>query len=227
MDYYYNSTLQDQLKFQFNGIERIHQNYSHINQDMFVLSILNGKENGTYLEIGSNYPVHRNNTYILENQFRWRGVSVEVVEEYVDAFRAERINPVYLQDALTADYEHLLRENKICFVVDYLSCDIEPPENTFAALKKIPHNKIRFRTITFEHDSYTGGQGPQVREDSRKFLTELGYELIVSDVSYSGDSVEDWWVYPSLVDRAIVDKLKDISSTHQNHQEIIYFKNNG
>lgn len=224
MDLYYTPDLKDKLKLQFKGIDRIETNYSHINQDMFVLSILDGKLNGTYLEIGSNYPSLKNNTYLLEKEFDWRGVGIELGEQYIDSYRSERSNPVYMADALTVDYDELLRSNKIEFVVDYLSCDIEPPANTFAALKKIPHHKMRFRVITFEHDAYTGSEGESVRDDSRKFLSDLGYELVVSDVNYSGWSVEDWWIYPNLVSQERVAVLKDISSTLSNHDQIIYKK---
>jgi hypothetical protein len=208
MQVYYNPRLRDNLKIQFEGVETLQQNYSNLNQDMFVLSVLNGKSNGTYLEIGAELPIVGNNTYIFEKKYGWRGVSVELLEKYVSMWKTDRTNPLYHQDALTTNYTQLLEENNIGPIVDYLSCDIEPQENTLAALMKIDHSKIRFRVITFEHDCYNGGQGPRVREDSRAFLLSLGYEMVIGDASHAGNKVEDWWVAPELVDLDIVAKLK-------------------
>jgi len=40
------------LRYSFDGYEVIEKNYSQVFQDIFVLSILNGKKKGTFLEIG-------------------------------------------------------------------------------------------------------------------------------------------------------------------------------
>lgn len=53
---------------------------------MFVLSILNGKTNGTYLEIGAHTLIDVNNTYLLESVFNWRGVPIEFEDKWVDDF---------------------------------------------------------------------------------------------------------------------------------------------
>ena len=42
---------------------------SQTGQDLFVLSVLNHKRNGTFLEIGSNHPITVNNTFLLENEY--------------------------------------------------------------------------------------------------------------------------------------------------------------
>ena len=46
----------DYLKHRFSGYTKVFQNYSQAYQDLFVLSMLNGKRNGKYVEIGSNDP---------------------------------------------------------------------------------------------------------------------------------------------------------------------------
>ena len=48
--------------------------YGQAEQDKFVLNMLNNKENGYFLEIGSNDPIHINNTYILEKDYNWKGI---------------------------------------------------------------------------------------------------------------------------------------------------------
>ena len=45
------------LKKSFSGVERVTQNYSQALQDIFVLT-MNGKENGTYVEIGGAHPIN-------------------------------------------------------------------------------------------------------------------------------------------------------------------------
>ena len=40
------------------------KSYSQSAQDIFVLSVLDQKRDGTYLEIGSSVPVDNNNTYL-------------------------------------------------------------------------------------------------------------------------------------------------------------------
>ena len=55
----------EKLRYKFNGAETIKNNYSQAFQDMFVLSILDGKKNGTYVEIGGDHGVIISNTYLL------------------------------------------------------------------------------------------------------------------------------------------------------------------
>ena len=55
----------DQLKRSFSGVETVERNYSQALQDIFVLTMLNGKQNGTYVEIGGAHPTNINNTFFL------------------------------------------------------------------------------------------------------------------------------------------------------------------
>ena len=220
MQVYYNPTLRDRLKVPFAGVENLQQNFSNLNQDMFVLSVLNGQRGGTYLEIGAELPIQVNNTYLLESMYAWRGVSIEIDAKYQTGWSKFRRNPIYFQDALTTDYTELLTRHGLGPVIDYLSCDIEPQELTLQALQTIDHTAYRFRVITFEHDHYNGGQGPRVREDNRTYLRNLGYHLLVGDVAHQGNLVEDWWVDPDLVDKDIMARLKMAATW--NADEAIY-----
>lgn len=204
------------LKFEFNGVEKLQRSYSQMHQDLFVLSILNGKENGTYLEIGSNHPVEVNNTYALENVYNWRGVSLDIDDTWIVNWNFHRKNTLVVENATTLDYDKLLTDLNLGTCIDYLSVDIDPPQGTFNALKKIPHDKYKFNVITFEHSANIP-EGIPVREESRKFLFDLGYELIIPDVSneelYGEEQgklypVEDWWVNKNNVDSSAFEKLK-------------------
>jgi hypothetical protein len=204
----------------FPGVERVQVNYSQLHQDMFVLSLLDGKAGGTYLEIGAHEPVFISNTYLLESVFAWRGVGVEFNAEMVERHRSWRRNPCFQEDARTVDYRRLLTAAGLPEVIDYLSIDTDPPSVTLAALKRIPHEHYRFRVITYEHDYSAGGVAERV--ESRRFLQSLGYRIIVSDVSWADWIVEDWWAHPDLVDPQIAAVLTCNDARHHEHDRYIY-----
>jgi len=57
---------------------------SQAGQDLFVIAMLKGKLNGTFLEIGAGQPVVGNNTWILERYFGFHGTSIDVQEFTLD-----------------------------------------------------------------------------------------------------------------------------------------------
>ncbi len=166
--------------------------FSRENQDLFVLYILNKKNNGTYVEIGANHPIVDNNTYLLENQFTWKGISIEIDVPLVNTFNIIRTNPCILADATAVDYNELFTFCKMPNHVDFLQLDIDPHENTFKALNKIDFSKYEFSIITYEHDYYRGGE--KEREESRKILDNYGYTRIMSDVMHNELVFEDWYI---------------------------------
>lgn len=198
------------LRVKFPGAERIKRNYSQSYQDMFVLAATQGRTGGTYLEIGCAEPFKGNNTALLETEFGWKGLSIDLDHRKVEQFMAERNNWVLCVDATKIDYVKALSKFNTPNVIDYLQVDCDPPEVTFEILKKIPFDQFRFAVITFEHDFYVN---PNIREASRDYLRSQGYQLVVSDVAYNKlHSYEDWWVHPSLVDAAVIAQLQDIST---------------
>jgi hypothetical protein len=53
------------------------QSYSQASQDVFVINVLKHKQNGFFLEIGTNDPMYGNNTFILETKYHFKGLLVE------------------------------------------------------------------------------------------------------------------------------------------------------
>jgi hypothetical protein len=203
----YDSSKHSQLRYKFPGSENIKRNYSQVYQDMFILSILDGKRNGTFLEIGGAEPFHMNNTALLETEFGWNGVSIEYKKEFVDQYKEQRPTKAYCLDALSIDYDKFIDENFDSNIIDYLQLDIEPARNTYELLQKIPFEKFKFRVITYEHDHYVDVT-KECRKKSREYLESKGYLLLVNDISPEGScNFEDWWVHPDLIDLELIKKM--------------------
>jgi hypothetical protein len=217
---YYSLMKRDWLLRPFPGLADIQINYSQLHQDMFVLSVLDGKRNGSYVEIGAAEPVFISNTFLLENLFGWKGFSIELSEQQASKHASARTNKCYCLDATKAEYDALITASQLGSVIDYLSVDADPPPVTLAALKAIPHDKYRFRVITFEHDLSSGGSAE--RDESRRFLSALGYRLVVNDVSWGDHVVEDWWAHPDLTDAAILRQMTCVDHDIHEHDKYIY-----
>jgi len=206
------------LRFPFEGANQISQNYSQAWQDIFVLSMLGGRLNGSYLEIGANFAVANSNTALLESSFGWDGFSLEIDPSFFRSWLVERPKANFIiADALTINYsEALFRwfgqdKNRI----DYLQLDIEPSFNTLQVLKALPLDTCRFSVITFETDAYMGDF--RARDESREILRQHGYELVGRDICVmfapaSPDPIpfEDWWVDPRVVDRNKIEALQQL-----------------
>lgn len=202
----YEKTKYPKLRFKFNGSEAIDKNYSEAYQDIFVLSMLNGKREGTFIEVGAGRPFYGNNTALLEKQFSWRGISIDLDERQVST---ERTTPFLIKNALEINYPKLIDELRLGPVVDYLQLDCDPPEVTFEILKKIPFDKYKFKVITYEHDYYNT-ERKELREESRRYLESKGYYLVVNDIAPDEwRNYEDWYVHPDYIDKDILNRMTD------------------
>lgn len=212
----YDKSKFEKLLFKFDGSEFIEKNYSQSYQDMFVLSVLNGKKNGTYLEIGAFEGIFISNTYLLEKEFGWTGISIDIEVNSEVSFRsADRKNEILIGNALDIDYLDLLTSKKIPNRIDYLQLDIEPQVNTLECLKKIPFDQFKFSVITYETDYYDPSvsreESHKVREESRKILESNGYELLVGNICNisNNDPFEDWYVDPTVIDPEILKMFRE------------------
>lgn len=204
----YYEYLHEHLKNKFPGCTDIVHNYSQIYQDMFVLTMLNGKRGGKFLEIGCAGPYFGNNTALLEKSFEWEGTSIDFDSGAIAEFNSKRPTKTICDDATCINYEDLLKNEKD---LDYLQLDCDPPLITYQVLLKIPFHKHKFAVITFEHDHYVD-ENSDIRNKSRKYLESMGYELVVNNIAPDDyNSFEDWWVHPDLVDRKIIEKMKCLS----------------
>ncbi len=226
----WNIGMAQKLRFPFAGAEKINANYSQAWQDIFILSMLGGKRNGHYLEIGGHVPISNNNTYMLCKEFGWSGNTVEYDPSHFPHWLASRPDSnLTIADALKLDYENAMLQwfGPSVSRIDYLQLDIDPSFNTLCVLKKLPLEKYRFSVITFETDVYAGDV--RARDESRAILSSLGYELVARDVCvYFGPAgpdpipFEDWWVDPLAIDAAMIAMLKQDNFTKRLPQMVLF-----
>ena len=187
----------DKLITKFIGSETIENNYSQAMQDMFVLTMLDGKKNGVYVEVGADQPKIISNTYLLETKFDWSGVSFEYDADKVSFFNSIRKNKCICADATTYDYKSLFEERNYTKQIDYLQLDIDPAEGTLQALKVLPLDDYRFSVITYETDVYSSGA--DIQDEQIQILESHGYQLVAKNVKCEGNPYEDWWIDPAIV----------------------------
>ena len=187
----------DKLITKFIGSETIENNYSQAMQDMFVLTMLDGKKNGVYVEVGADQPKIISNTYLLETKFDWSGVSFEYDADKVSFFNSIRKNKCICADATTYDYKSLFEERNYPKQIDYLQLDIDPAEGTLAALKALPLDDYRFSVITYETDVYSSGA--DIQDEEIAILKDAGYQLVIKNIKNEGNPFEDWWIDPNII----------------------------
>lgn len=176
---------------------RGYESFSQAYQDLFVRLMTNFKSGGTYLEIGASDPRDNSNTYLLERDLKWTGISIEIDEELSKLFNLERLNTCMCVDATLFEYEDFLISKFPSRKIDYLSLDIDPSANTLKVLKTLPLEKIRFSVITFEHDRYICGD--KAMEKSRLIFKKFGYVRVVSNVMINSRDFEDWYIDPKTI----------------------------
>ena len=181
-------------------------------------SSLNEKKNGYFVEIGSNDPIHINNTYVLENTYEWKGIMIEMNESYLPSYKIHRPNSIHvIQDATQIDYKQLFVTNNVPVAIDYLQIDLEVNNgSTLQTLKQLENDVFdtyKFATITFEHDIYYTNVD-NTREASRDIFRKHGYYCVFEDISNDGSPYEDWYVHPDLVDMNYIKELQERNQTN-------------
>ena len=179
----------------FNFLSRKDDKFSQSGQDQFAYNI--SGSNGTYLEIGAHDPIINSNTFNLEVKCNWNGISVEYDKSFQKSWVDNKLRKdnVVWDDAFNINYSSLIKQRELPNRLNYLSCDIEPAENTFNILKKIISSKLNFDFISFEHDKYSIGN--KYEDLSIEYLKNYNYKVAVKDV-YSRNKrykiYETWFV---------------------------------
>jgi hypothetical protein len=187
--------------------------YSQAEQDKFILNVLKNKENGYFVEIGSNHPIKINNTYLLENKYNWKGIMIEYDSSFLPLYKQYRPNSIHvINDATKVDYKNLFEINNMPTNIDYLQIDLEVSNGstleTLQKLDKEVFDNYKFATITFEHDIYCSNFN-NTREVSRQIFKNRGYYCVFEDICHTNYPYEDWYVHPDLVDMNYIQELKN------------------
>lgn len=172
-------------------------------QERFIIDILDKKRNGYYVELGAAHYSNGNNTWQLEQEYDWSGVSFEIQDSMREEFNLNRKNPC-MGDALSFNYIEYFEKNDFPKQIDFLQVDIDagydihgrPVGNnhwTLQGLVAIPLNTYRFTIITFEHDANMYWKNTTIRDAQREILDSFGYSLVQRSFH------EDWWVDPTVI----------------------------
>ena len=178
--------------------------------ESFALEMCDYKNNGCYVELGAFHSKNQSNTFYLETDFNWRGLSLEIKEDRRHEFITNRKNPC-LGDALKIDYISEFKSLGFPERIDFLQIDIDQeysdngkPRGNGAecllGLVTLPLTQYRFSVIVFEHDMVNYYKNQSVRDAQREVLNALDYRLVIRDVG------EDWWIDPMVISREKVDK---------------------
>jgi hypothetical protein len=171
-------------------------------QEKFVIEIFKEKKDGFYVELGAFNSKLGSNTFYLESDYDWNGVSFEILEDRKLEFQSNRKNPCF-GDALKFNYISYFENNNFPKQIDYLQVDIDagyqhdgrPFGNHYLSLLgliSLPLTQYRFSIITFEHDVNMYFRNSAMRDAQREILDSLGYALVVREKH------EDWWVDPEV-----------------------------
>ena len=188
---------------------------SQAGQESFVQNILNFKTKGSYVEIGAWDAKHLSNTYLLETQFGFHGIALEISRRFAFRYNLRRRNRCIRADATTVDYLSLFKKYNMPKIIDYLQLDIAPPSNTFMSLTRIPFEEYQFRVITFEHDLYSSPENLKYKNAAFDFLTKKGYDRLASNVQNDGYPFEDWYIKKDLLTDFRIEKLASDVDWHE------------
>ena len=187
---------------------------SYDGQENYVLDITDGKKNGFYVDIGASHYEGGNNTFILEKQFGWDGILIEMNKSFYEDMRKFRSGTFcgcqLVESSKVSDNNMTYRtigeifeehKNKIPQFIDYLSLDIDDADMHYAVLQQLDYQKYTIGIIVVEHALYVdmafekaGMRQPNnlSRKNINKLLTAKGY-------IYDGNiSVNDAYLHESI-----------------------------
>lgn len=173
-------------------------------QDAFAFELIGSK--GVFLDLGCYHPFDGSNSAGLE-AIGWTGLLFDIREKWTSLCKQHRKSPVFLVDVTSDEFAKILIEKIPSKEVDYISLDVD--EAGLGALEQMLTNGIRFKCMTFEHDSYARPV-ELLRDPSRQILLDHGYMPLFKDVLTDGTDLEglqpweDWWVDPQYFDDHIL-----------------------
>lgn len=195
--------------------------YSQVDQDLWVLEMLNNKKNGYFLDVGAYDGIKYSNSLLLERDFGWSGLLIEAHPDNFEILKSNRKNtlvPYAISDyngkisfenecgtgskvveknGLSINcitFEKMFEMYDVPNYIDYISLDIEGME--YQSLTKFPFDKYKFKLLTVEHNLYMSGS--KNKENIKSILLNNGYVIHKENVSHNQLPFEDWYINPNL-----------------------------
>jgi hypothetical protein len=159
-----------------------------------------------YLEIGSSHYKNQNNSYVLEKEHGWSGISIDIEDGLVKEFVENRSNICICGDAISIDWDKVLQENNAPQRIDFLQIDVDmtPNDANLLALINLPLSRYRFNCIVIEHSVGIDHTLERLRSAQRYILTSLGYRLVNAGHS------DDWWVDATIYEMMQTIQITDL-----------------
>lgn len=165
-------------------------NDSYPIQTAIAYKLNNDLKNGFYIEIGAGHYKDGNNTYYLEKEYGWKGVSLDKSQVLVERFNTNRNNLCLFGDALTFNWKSYFEENNVPKEIDYLSIDVDFYSHKWAnllAFLNLPIHEYKFKIISIEHMAAHNYEFERLKTIQREILSSIGYYLI-----FRGECEDIW-----------------------------------
>ncbi len=109
-------------------LKALHNSRSQLGQDLFLLSELNFKRDGFFVEFGAANGIDLSNTYILEKEFGWRGILAEPAKRWHEELKSNRTSSIET-DCVWRDSGSVLNFNEVdtaelSTIASYSSSDV-------------------------------------------------------------------------------------------------------
>lgn len=102
--------------------------YSQLGQDLRVVEFYKKKENGFFIEIGASDGIQLSNTYLLETQYKWKGICCEPIPSRFEQLVINRPNSiccneaVYSQSGQTVTFDIANNFDLLSGIADNIDC---------------------------------------------------------------------------------------------------------
>ena len=209
----YHPSMNQVARHRIDILDNIDNSYSQSMQDIFVLTLLNGKLNGTYLELGASEPINYNNTYLIST-LGWNGISIDNQEFLIPLWKKDRPESSFIcQDAFNIDYNVLFKKYNLPNQIDFLQVDVDH-EDQSVLLDSLFLTGHRFSLIMYETDMFLG---PAEKNKAEKILVRNNYKKLIENIvckDFSMDQMvpfEDWWIDADYIDADIQEKFLTVN----------------
>ena len=163
--------------------------YSQLSSEYLVDELFESKKEGTFLDVGCAAPFKINNTAFLEKNYDWRGVAVDISPHetsewitdspYEEDWSLRSNTHVYEANALEFDYATAFEKANMPNVIDYLSIDLDTPENNHTMCEKLLSSK-EFRMVQLETDEFRLQNPKEILSKIHQTFKRFGYEYFVT-----------------------------------------------